>query len=246
MCIGYYGKSEAGKIRDTNQDAVLMLTRKDVGLFVVADGMGGHAYGEKASGLIIEILEKWWNDFEPETYEYIFSKMMLSVKQSVEEANTIIFEQYNQDNICGSTIVLLFIYKNCYGILHAGDSRCYRYQRYAIKQMTVDDVWENQINLSRAERMNIKHPNRGKLINAIGTCREVECKVKTDVWNSDTVFLLCSDGLYKMCPEKYIEKCIRRYHRHKSLSDMCRDMLEKVYENGAKDNVSVIAICQEE
>jgi len=246
MMIEYYGRSEAGKIRDMNQDAILMHTKKEAGLFVVADGMGGHSHGEKASRLIIQILNKWWNDFDPSAYDYIFQRMILSVKQSVEEANAIIFEQYNQDNICGSTIALLFIYKNYYGILHAGDSRCYMYRKYDLKQMTVDDVWENQANISIAERMDLKHPNRGKLINAIGTCKEMKCKIKTDVWSSDTIFLLCSDGLYKMCTEKRVERCIRRYSRHGTLSDMCRDMLEKVYENGAEDNVSVVLVGQVE
>lgn len=240
--IDYFGKCEIGKVRKSNQDSIIMLTKDDMGIFVVADGMGGHSYGEKASGLIIEKVTEWWNRLEPQIYGCDFRKMMSAIRQTVNEANASIFEQYNQEAVCGSTIVLLFIYKNHYGILYAGDSRCYSYYKRRMKQLTVDDVWENQIYISNRERMDVSHPNRGKLVNAIGIQREVQCKIETDEYMEGMTFLLCSDGLYKMCSEKDMGRSLHKCRKKGKLAEACEGMLSKVYKNGAEDNVSLILV----
>ena len=214
MRLESVGKSNIGKKREKNQDAFGIYQNEDVGLYVVADGMGGYADGEKASQTVVAELSNWWNSFSPVLFEYDFRKMIVSIEQVIQYANEIIYTEHNQDQICGTTVVVLFIYQKYYGIVYAGDSRCYinYHQRdflwhgRKLRQLTVDEVWENQPEISSKERMMGGHPNRGKLINAVGIKKNIRCRMITDMLTSDAVFLLCSDGLYKFCTDRLIEK----------------------------------------
>lgn len=244
------GKSDIGRKRETNQDAFGMYQKEDAGLFVVADGMGGYADGEKASQMVVTELENWWKDFSPVLFESDFRKMIASIEQTVAHANEMIYEKYNRKSICGTTVVVLFLYQNFYGIIYAGDSRCYLcegrgiflWQGKRLRQLTVDEVWENQSNLNYQERISKDHPNRGKLVNAVGIKKEIRCRVITDMISSDTVFLLCSDGLYKFCSDKFIEKCMKKGRYGQELEKTVDELIGKVYEKGAGDNVTVVMV----
>ena len=203
MRIDYVGKCDKGSVRECNQDAIAMFANEESGLFVVADGMGGHASGELASQEIVTVISNWWERFTPQRYDNNFQKMIKSLGQALEYANDQIFEKYNQMQICGSTVVILFIHEQSYGIIYAGDSRCYAYNKWKIRQLTIDEVWENQIGLNEEDRKNKNHPNYGKLLNAIGTKKNVQYKTITNELYHGIIFLLCSDGLYKFCEEKY-------------------------------------------
>lgn len=242
MKIDFVGISDVGNKREKNEDAILMFAEGEIGIFLVADGMGGHAYGEMASGIIRQELAGWWEQFSEEKYGYDFQRMVTSLRQVIEKANKMIFEGLNRVGICGSTVVVLLVYKEMYGIIHAGDSRCYILQKRKLQQITVDDNWENQPGISEAERNNMCHPNRGKLVNAVGIRPDLQCRMTTNQITEETVFLLCSDGLYKMCPEKKLKDCIKQCRKAYKMEQMSERLLEIVYENGAKDNVSFIIV----
>lgn len=244
------GKSDIGKKRETNQDAFGIYQNEDAGLFVVADGMGGYTDGEKASRTVVKELENWWNSFSPVLFEYDFQKMLLSIEQRVEYANEIIYTRYNQKKICGTTVVVLFVYKKCYGIVYAGDSRCYVSEHRGNslwsgrkwRQLTVDEVWENQPERSNKERMMEDHPNRGKLVNAVGIIKSIRCRMITDMLSSDAVFLLCSDGLYKFCEDRILEKSVKKIKDKKEIEESIDELISRVYENGAKDNITILIV----
>lgn len=242
MRLEYAGKSDIGKVRKINQDAFGIFQHEDTGLFVVADGMGGYVNGEKASQTVIAEFSNWWNSFSPVLFEYEFQRMLSSIEQVIEYANDVIYAQYNKNEICGTTVVVLFVYQNYYGVLHAGDSRCYMAQGRKWKVLTVDDVWENQTCISRQERMMLNHPNRGKLVNAIGIHKNVQCRVITDVIKNDIVFLLCSDGLYKFCQDKDLKKCARKCKDKKKMEQQLESLINMVYDNEAKDNITAILV----
>lgn len=143
---------------------------------------------------------------------------------------------------CGSTVVVLFIYKGKYGIVYAGDSRCYIFEHGQLLQITIDEVWENQTGLNYWEKNNRHHPNRGKLINAVGIRPDIQCKIITNEIISNSVFLLCSDGLHKMCPEQYIKKCLKKCKFKKNIKLVLDKLINKVYQNGAKDNISILLV----
>lgn len=242
MRIDYVGKCDIGSERKINQDLIAMFSTEEIGLFVVADGMGGHANGEKASLEIIQEMTRWWQHFSEKRYEYDFQRMLLSIEQAIEKANAIIYQHYNNGEVCGSTVIVLFIYKGKYGIVYAGDSRCYIFEHGQLLQITIDEVWENQTGLNYWEKNNRHHPNRGKLINAVGIRPDIQCKIITNEIISNSVFLLCSDGLHKMCPEQYIKKCLKKCKFKKNIKLVLDKLINKVYQNGAKDNISILLV----
>lgn len=241
MKIEYVGICDKGSVRECNQDAIFMHAKGDSGLFAVADGMGGHVRGELASQEMINHISNWWNQFTPGRFDYDFQKMMRSIGQTIEYANEIIYEKYNQSQVCGTTIVLIFIHRKYYGIIYAGDSRCYGYSKWKVRQLTIDEVWENQVGLRKEDRQNKSHPNYGKLVNAIGTKKVTYYKTITNEMHQDNVFLLCSDGLYKYCEENYLKKCLRKCKKNK-MEPISQALMQRVYQNGARDNISEILI----
>ena len=238
----YAGICDIGKKRSINQDAILMEANDNIGLFVVADGMGGHSNGELASQCIVTELTKWWIDFSEEKYENDFARMMYSIQQRVEEINNIIYKKYNQNAVCGSTVVILFIYKTQFGIIYIGDSRVYQYKCRKFKQLSRDDVWENQVGLSIQEKRLKWKTHQGKLINAVGTNRNISYHVITNEYEAGMLFLLCSDGLYKFCDDKQLKYWMKKGKKVKDIKLLCEELRNIVYKNGADDNVSIIFI----
>lgn len=247
MKLEFVAKSDIGKARTINQDSFCAYQGNDAGLFVVADGMGGYINGEKASQRIVAELSNWWNSFSPVLFEFEFKKMLLSLEQVIEYANNCIYEELNQNEVCGTTVTVLFIYRNLYGIIYAGDSRCYFQYKRRWGQLTIDEVWENQSSISSRERRMKNHPNRGKLINAIGIKKNIQCRVQTNSILDNTSFLLCTDGLYKHCQDGLIKKSLKKCKGKKSMQKELDRLIDTVYKNGANDNISIIIIkCMDE
>lgn len=237
----YRGVCDIGLERTMNQDAIFMGANGDIGLFCVADGMGGHSHGERASREIVDGLEQWWKGFQESAYDYDFSRMIYALNQVLEKANRNIYKMAGSGQISGSTVVVLFIYRGRYGVLNAGDSRIYLCDRSRVRQLTVDEVWENQVNLHLSSRVKKQHPNRGKLVNAVGIAEDVRITSSTDQSREGMTFMLCSDGLYKMCSERVITRALKECRRG-TLDEVVKKLIRKAYEGGARDNTSVILV----
>lgn len=247
MRLEFAGKSDLGGKRKINQDSFCMFQKEDAGLFAVADGMGGHTNGEKASQTAIAYLSDWWTSFSPVLFGYEFRRMLADIEKVVKQANNRIYTQWNQNGVCGTTITVLFIYRNLYGVIYAGDSRCYVSLGRKWEQLTIDEVWENQSCIDENEREQKEHPNRGKLVNAIGIREAARCRALTDYILPDSAFVLCSDGLYKFCTDRFIRNCVRRCGDRQGIEQAIDKMIGKVYQNGAGDNISVVVVkCCEE
>lgn len=237
----YQGICEVGLQRKMNQDAVYMVADGEIGLFCVADGMGGHSHGERASKEVVNSLSLWWQEFRKSAYSGDFSAAFYSLRQTLVTASETIFHMSAEGEICGTTAVVLFIFRGQYGILNAGDSRLYLCSGFRVRSLTVDEVWENQPSNTLGAEEKRKHPNFGKLVNALGIAEQTHISGSTDIVRPGMVFLLCSDGLYKMCPEKTIVKTMRMCRRGKL--DVCvRRLRETVFVGGARDNVSIILV----
>lgn len=237
----YKGVCDIGLKRTVNQDAVFMAAKGETGLFCVADGLGGHSHGERASGEIVHSLEKWWKNFREGDYVDGFSEMMFALNQVLVKTNENIYQMSGEREICGSTVVVLFIHGERYGVLSAGDSRVYLCRGFRVKQITVDEVWENQIGLAVKGSQQRYHPDRGKLTNAVGIEKEARITSITDSVKTGTIFMLCSDGVYKMLSScslrRHLEKC-RQY----SLDATVNRIMTEVYERGAEDNASAVLV----
>ena len=245
MRIIYSGICDIGLKREKNQDSIYTYSGKnnDISLFVVADGMGGYASGELASQTITNGLSQWIDRFSPDLYHGNFSKMMESLENKLEEINREIFFNYNQKQICGSTCILLFIYKEYYGIINIGDSRIYKKEGWKIRTIMKDDVWENSPDVQQkfSKKEIINHNNYGKLLQSVGTKENLILTSKTDVLKQGDTFLLCSDGLYKMCSERVLARLLRMVSE-RNIEDLVKKMLAESYKAGAGDNVSIIVV----
>lgn len=233
---------DIGKERDINQDAIMASSMDGYGIFAVADGMGGHSHGELASRHIIKALGKWWEDFEPVRFNDNFQGIVSDIRAVLEQANNNIYIKYNKNDICGSTAAVLFVSPDAYAIFNVGDSRIYMHYGDLFMQMTLDEIWENQGGLGEREKMEDRDGCRGKLVNAVGVYGTLCCTVCTDALKKGMVFLLCSDGLYKFCPETSLKKYMKKAALQESLERCGKSLLELVYQTKASDNISFVIV----
>lgn len=245
MRVIYSGICDIGLKRQKNQDSVYMYWDEiqKMGLFVIADGMGSHAKGELASTLITNRIKIWVDNFMIEHYNNKFTQMIKSLENKIEEINRDIYHNYSCEQICGSTCVLLFIYEKNYGVINVGDSRIYKKNGWKITSIMKDDVWENKIDIQEtmSEKDILNHANFGKLLQAVGSQENVFTTTKTDFLKRGDCFLLCSDGLYKCCSEKDMMNALKNMNRF-NINDSVRRLVAKCYEEGAKDNISIILV----
>lgn len=242
--IRYLEKTDIGKKRKVNQDAVLALSEGDIALFVVADGMGGHSHGEYASGEIVSACKRYWEQGVGQITGKAFPVLVQEVEQVLQEANETIYRQYNKDAVCGSTVVALLLAEGCYAVLSTGDSRIYTYCKRGISLLTTDDVWDNLSSTrERYTEEEIKqHVNRGRLVSAMGIAETVSLHVHTGRLAKKQKFLLCSDGLYKYCDNAYLKKNLKRIKSESSMTKVAERYMEHVYRHGANDNVSFVLV----
>lgn len=237
--------SDIGLVRSQNQDSVLVYQDPPFGLFVVADGMGGYTHGERASGEIVSQLREWAvsGDLPRDSIHTLLDAACVRLS----EINRFIWNAWNRNTVCGSTCVMLLTLRDCCGIVSVGDSRIYRCRGFQCGPMTRDDVWENQESVRAAytEEEIARHPNYGKLLCAVGGAENLQCASSTERLFKGDVFALCSDGVYKMCSPKFLQKQLRAA-RKRELDEVRSQILREVYRNGAQDNASLILVrCME-
>lgn len=240
----YSGICDKGNSRDINQDAIIMKSTGEVGIFAVADGMGGHSRGEFASQTIVCNLEGWWTDISRDLDNYSFEYCVKSLREAINEANNEIYTSTNNNEVCGSTLVLLFLYKEYYCVLNAGDSRLYELRQGKIKQLTMDDTWENQPDIRLSTVKKRKHPFWGKLVNAIGISENVGLTLKTDLLSEGFLFVLCSDGIYKYGSVFWFRRYIRKIS-NTGINSAIKKIVGDVSKRGSKDNISLIIVADE-
>ena len=227
--------SDAGKIRKVNQDAYLDLP--ELGLWVVADGMGGHEAGEVASGAIIENCQQ---TSEPGDLNSFISDVQNRLLQANQSLRKIAIQQYKNATI-GSTVVALLAYGKQCACLWVGDSRIYRLRKTKLEQMTRDhSIVEQYIEQGIMSVEEAQHSNvTNALTRAVGGEDEMEIDLKIDEIQSDDIFLLCSDGLYREVSEADITQLMSRGD---DCSTMTKNLLESALNNGARDNVTVSVV----
>jgi len=248
MKICYEILNEIGLVRKENQDNVFGANNSSEGIFLVADGMGGHTDGGRASRILKDRVEIWWENHQKYGEQNSFFHVLEELKVVLEEGNQEIFKSTGKGDICGSTVVLLWIQGYAWAVLSCGDSRCYLVKdrmlvRY-VCQVTTDDVWENQLqNVNGLSREEIQgHACFGRLVHAVGTEENFVCTVRSDQLSGRSVFALCSDGIYRYCPEKYLRTQLKRAIKIENLKNCTEKIKHQVYRNSAPDNLSFILI----
>ena len=230
------GICEKGNVREENQDSILIRIHRNSGLFIVADGVGGALYGAQASRYLTDSFSLWWDTFFMEHFDSSFEQIFDNAKKFTEELNRNLVAQYGMGKCC-STIALLLVHKKIFGCLSAGDSRIYSCDRTGARQITRDDIWENQPNQGGP------CPYKGKILSAVGAWDSLEYSCITDRAERGMSFLLCSDGIYKYVALELIDMKLRDARRKPFLRDReIGQLAQAAQEAGTDDNYSLIMV----
>ena len=226
--------TDVGKVRKINEDAVL--DRPADGMWVVADGMGGHEAGDFASQLIIERLSEVQSS--PDLNRYVED-----VQDELWEINQLLQKEADVrgKGAIGSTVVVLLAVGNQYACLWAGDSRAYlltndMFQAVSRDHSQVEEFVQQGL-LTRDEAE--KHPAANLITRAVGAVDNLVVDVEFGELVPGDLFLLCSDGLYKEVSEAEIEQWMRAEYAYDELT---KRLVALTLERGARDNTSVISI----
>ncbi len=226
-------QSHKGLVRKLNEDACLDMA--DSGVWVVADGMGGHAAGDIASQTVVDSIRiAVQKAAEPSVHV---------LTTALHQANAELYrysEQHLSGNTAGSTVVVLLIDKWHYHFMWAGDSRGYILRNGTLRQLTRDHSQVNDMVdeglLSSAEAET--HELANVITRAVGVDKDVAVDVVSGVWQSGDLFLLCSDGLNKELTDAEISQ----YLTHANLAEANRALLHSALVAGARDNVTCVLV----
>ncbi len=226
---------DVGMKRQINQDNVLSLQSDTKSLFIVADGMGGHFAGEKASRAICDCYQSWWNS----TFrlDMTIDRYAEELVRILTECNWNIKSMTPQGTISGSTIVLLWIFHDRYIVLNVGDSRCYLLTDRMLAGTKVTQLTRDDIVLPGPS---VRRENIGKLTRAVGAMDNCQCSVITGSFEIPAMFVLCSDGVYKYCSKAALRKLLVSAFEGESLRNVTARLSQSVIEGGAGDNYSFI------
>jgi protein phosphatase len=249
MRIRYAAKTDVGMKRTHNED-YFSLVEEDQ-LFLVADGMGGHASGEVASKMAAESIQEFFSRSKTEdvTWPYKLDRHLSYIENrlvvGVKLANQRIFEAALKDlrlKGMGTTIVGGQIVGDKLYVAHVGDSRCYRIRDRQIQQMTRDhslleDYKDAKPGMSDEEQK--KFPHKNVITRALGMRETVQVDVHMQEIQDGDVYLFCSDGLSGMVEDDTIVKVITSTP---DLEQAVADLIEAANRAGGTDNVTVLAL----
>lgn len=244
MALLYESISETGLVREVNQDRVFADIRGDIGIFVVADGMGGHSKGEMASSYVVELIESWWKREYIMLSKIDFADSVKEIEMFVQQMNEVICAAYEKEDIKGgTTISILFVRANQYAVMTVGDSRVFVKRKRNFMQISVDDVWENlPENVNVPTRELIKDRRYGTLTQALGYDKQIVMRIDIQRITSEEVFILCSDGVYKYIDCRNMRKLLVKNLKKKSIKEILEIIKCEVNVAGAGDNFSCILV----
>jgi len=232
--------TNVGNYRKNNEDSYYVNESKN--LYVLADGMGGHLAGERASKMATEIIGQ---DFAKDREIKSIDDAIEILSSSIRDANKKIFDssQENEDyRGMGTTLSSGLILGDVLIYSNIGDSRIYRINK-EMEQITQDDSFVNYLieigEIPEEEAKN--HPKKNVLTKAMGTTSDIEVIVNTlDIKDKD-VFLFCSDGLTNMVSDEEIFRIVKE-----NSPEEARDMLlDLALKNGGMDNITFILVFNE-
>ena len=242
--------TDVGLVRNNNQDAAYSFSstnrsadeRPDFGLFVVADGMGGHQDGEKASALAARTVAS-----------HVLSTILIPLmagdnenQEPITETLTVAIEKANSEVIRnvpdgGTTVTSMVIIGDLAYIAHVGDSRLYLLTKDSIEQLTRDHSLVQRLieldQLTPAEAA--EHPNKNMLYRALGQNETIEVDTLTRRLPPKSRLLLCSDGLWNVVEDKEIAEIVKQTANPQ---EACNKLIALANKRGGSDNVTVVLL----
>ena len=248
--IESYGATDVGLRRQLNEDS--LVNDENLGLYIVADGMGGHNAGETASKLATEtVLNFFLRSVEEEeiTWPYgIDPKLSLEanrLRTAIMLANKRVWKEADNRRDytgMGTTIVAAVAKPDTVTFASAGDSCAYRIRDDRIEQVTIDDSWvqvaitEGVLNPEEAEN----HPMRNIITKAVGAKEDIETALHEEQFLENDLYLLCSDGLHGMISDEEILNNV--IGSGGEPEESVHGLIQAANDNGGKDNVTVLIL----
>lgn len=219
-----------GHVRKVNEDA--FLDAREQNLWVVADGMGGHSRGDRASQSIIDALHTFKaSETALGSVEDLLSRL--------NEANANC-RRLAEGKVMGSTVAVLYIHANAVFVLWAGDSRIYRRRDKEFSQLTDDHSLVQELHrlgeLTADEAEN--HPSANVITRAIGVADSIEIQVRQLDMQAGDRFLICSDGLFKDVKPAEVDDNLSLPSPRQALDQLVKLALRR----GGTDNVTAIVV----
>ncbi len=233
--INSYGMSHVGLVRSNNEDS--FVAQPEIGLFVVADGMGGAQAGEKASRIAVDTLVAEIEKDGGKTPAESLARAVRLANQNVRWAA----EQNPQDSGMGTTVVAMLVQPPKAYIISVGDSRAYLRTGSDLYCVTSDHTWVNEVGreLGLTDEQLRTHPYRNVLTKAVGAEEQIEPEAQEIELSPGDLMLLCSDGLHSVAGENALLDIL---DRPVSLQKKCEALLEAALEKGAPDNVTAVLV----
>jgi serine/threonine protein phosphatase PrpC len=249
-----YGlNSDIGMIRNNNQDSLFAFFsanisvegQPDFALFIVADGMGGHHDGERASAITTRtigkfVVEKFYLDLLQKGGDQDADRPVLSevLSEAVQKANENVAEEIPEG---GTTVTAAAILSDRVFIAHVGDSRAYMITTDGIEQVTRDhSLVQRLIELDKlTPEEALAHPQRNVLYRAIGQSEDLEVDAVTRRLPAGAKLLLCSDGLWNQVSEANL---LRIVQAAKTPQEACDQLITIANDSGGPDNITVILV----
>lgn len=241
--------TDVGRVREHNEDNIG--SDPDIGLWVLADGMGGYNAGEVASGIAVKttidlVTEACGREdrgaIEPETG---FMRQTITLRDAIMRANKIIHQTAQTQPQCegmGTTLVACLFFDNRISVAHVGDSRLYRMRDNRFEQITLDHsllqelVDRGYYSQEEAQRST----NRNYVTRALGVEPQVDVEVQEVEVRKGDYFLLCSDGLPDMVEDEDIHLTINTFNMN--VETIGEQLIKLTNDNGGRDNVSIIVV----
>ena len=262
LSVHIAGDSDTGKVREHNEDRIAL--RPDLGLAVLADGMGGHRAGEVASGLaiqaVVDELERTFAELAPGVNNIARANLVTSVNPvesesddsteavyltltAIAHANTLIYQsaKINPEHTgMGTTLVLALFALGNVTIAHVGDSRAYRLRDSHLERLTQDHslieeaVRKGMFSLEEAQR----NFSKNIITRALGIGPDVDTDVQQFVMRPGDLYLLCSDGLTDLVSDADLQLALQKFGTN--LDQAVQHLITLANARGGHDNISVV------
>lgn len=223
-------RTHIGLVRAVNEDR--LLNRADKGLFVIADGMGGHSRGDVAADAVVHALVRLANGPEPITAESLCAALC--------EANRLVYAfDPRRAGQSGSTVAGMHLAGGQIFLFWAGDSRIYRLRQGELHPMTRDHrVVQDMIDAGLLTEQSARdHPRASVITRAVGAEPALSLAVKDDAVETGDTYLICSDGLSDLVGAATISRLLAT--PHEAAADA---LLEAALAAGGRDNISLIVV----